>query len=339
MDKNVDYAYIVLSNVFDEIDIAKSYDLNELERGETPYIGRSNSNNGLQAYVDSSSCRVTKGQCITIGMVGTYTPFWQENDFVSSQNILTLRSRFINRYSALYVITVLKVMLEQKYSYNRPIQKNKIQNDVIYLPYNHQLQQINWKYMEDYIKSLCIHSFTTHNRSLSPINTCKWRYFHVGDIFEIKNGKGIILSEVINNPGTLKVVQSGAENNGVIGYIDVEYCQQKKYTLELSHCLTVARTGTAGFVAIQNNGCVVGDSAKILKLKQMDKNTLSILIFLRTVLMQLMRKYTYGRKVSERKYLTESILLPAEEKELGHYIPDWQYMEDYIKSLPYGDCI
>lgn len=40
-------------------------------------------------------------------------------------------------------------------------------------------------------------------------------------------------------------------------------------------------------------------------------------------------KYTYGRKVTEEKYLSEVVMLPA----ISSNLPDWGYMERYIKSL------
>lgn len=41
-------------------------------------------------------------------------------------------------------------------------------------------------------------------------------------------------------------------------------------------------------------------------------------------------KYAYGRKVTEKKYSHDIIVLPV----TYDVLPD--YMEDYIKQLPYG---
>jgi len=57
-------------------------------------------------------------------------------------------------------------------------------------------------------------------------------------------------------------------------------------------------------------------------------------LFLVTIFDKERFKYSFGRKWG--KYLADTkILLPATEK--GD--PNWKYMEDYIKSLPYGDKI
>lgn len=179
------------------------------------------------------------------------------------------------------------------------------------------------------------------------LNIDKWKYFKVCNIFKLKNGKGITKEEIEDNKGTFTVVQSGEENNGVIGKIDLEYCRQMNYTFSTKPCLTVARTGSAGFVSFQYNGCVVGDSAKILLL---DDNvaTTEHYLFLQAILNANRFKYTYGRKVTEDKYMNDYIKLPIQYNTDGTifidndkkysdegYIPDWEFMENYIKSLHY----
>lgn len=158
--------------------------------------------------------------------------------------------------------------------------------------------------------------------------------FKVGDIFSILNGRGITQEEITENIGTFPAIQSGEENNGVIGKIDLDYCKFNNYVFCESPCLAVARTGSAGFVSFHKNGCVVGDSAKLLITKTNGLNELHYL-FLQTILNQNRFKYSYGRKVTELKYSEEIIKLPAVNDPLGIWKPDWQFMEQYIKSLQY----
>lgn len=157
----------------------------------------------------------------------------------------------------------------------------------------------------------------------------EWKSFLIADIFYLYNGRGITKEEIEGNQGDFVAIQSGADNNGCIGKIDKDYCIEMGYTFTEEPCLTVARTGSAGFVAYQPFGCVVGDSAKILLLKNINRRNTLVYLFLRTVLLANQYKYTYGRKVTEEKYLSEVIKLPAID---GH-TPDWDFMEQYIKSL------
>lgn len=161
------------------------------------------------------------------------------------------------------------------------------------------------------------------------IDMTNWVNFTVADLFEIINGKGITTEEIENNPGNFEAVQSGEGNNGVMGCISKSYCRNKGYSYCEEACLTVARSGTSGYVSFHENGCVVGDSAKILLLREQKAKSTKVYLFLQTLLSANRFKYTYGRKVTEDLYSKTIIKLPitADGK------PDWQWMELYIGSL------
>ncbi|MDE6387756.1 MAG: restriction endonuclease subunit S [Lachnospiraceae bacterium] len=177
------------------------------------------------------------------------------------------------------------------------------------------------------------------------LNIDDWKEFKISSICSIHNGKGITKEEIDDNPGTFPAVQSGEENNGVLGYIDLDYCKSMNYTLSEKPCLTVARSGSAGYVSYQPTGCVVGDSAKILLLKNRQPGKYQYL-FLQTILTANRFKYAYGRKVTEEKYGNDIINLPVlrgsdnapvidkthKYSECG-YVPDWTFMERYMGAL------
>lgn len=130
--------------------ICDSEDFGALSPGNKLFVGRTSENNGIQGSILSDT--ITGGNCITIGMVGSFAPFWQEDDFVASQNILRLSNKNLNKYSALFVTTCLKELIRGKYSYNRPIQKQKFIDELISLP--EADGKPDFVYMENYIKSL-----------------------------------------------------------------------------------------------------------------------------------------------------------------------------------------
>lgn len=178
------------------------------------------------------------------------------------------------------------------------------------------------------------------------IDFTKWKEFDLSSILTILNGKGITKEEISENPGCVEAVQSGEENNGILGYIDKQYCIDQCYTFTEKPCLTVARSGSAGYVSYHPYGCVVGDSAKILLLDESIAST-NVYLFMQTILTANRFKYAYGRKVTKDKYGREVLMLPvchsngkpvldAEHKysPLG-YIPDWSSMEDMVNSLPH----
>ena len=159
------------------------------------------------------------------------------------------------------------------------------------------------------------------------IDTTYWKVFRVGELFDIIGGKGITKNEIFEHQGSLPAIQSGEENFGCIGYIDKDYCVKQKYSISKGECLTVARSGSSGYVGYQAAQCVVGDSAKILEPK-FEANTLRLL-FLRSALMVNKVKYAYTDKVTNDNYAKDIIKLPS----TPDGSPNWKYMEEYMRKI------
>ena len=58
-------------------------------------------------------------------------------------------------------------------------------------------------------------------------------------------------------------------------------------------------------------------------------------LFIVTLMMKNKYKYSFGRKAFKNKWSGDKISIPVDKN--GN--PDWQFMEDYIKSLPYSASI
>ena len=140
-----------LKDVFDDISIAKSADIGNLDEGNTPFVGRTDSNNGIQGYVMPTS--ITRGGCITLSMVGTNVALYQENNFQASQNVAVLRKNSIKKHAALFICSLINFEMQQKYSYGRTAGKTNIENMTLRLPIDASGQP-DWNYMEEYMKSL-----------------------------------------------------------------------------------------------------------------------------------------------------------------------------------------
>ncbi len=342
----------------------------QLDKGDIPFLGATDSNNGVTGWytldeiktstktgVEPNSPLTSKlfpgnAVCVTNnGSVGH--AYFQPQQFTCSHDVNPLyrKDGEFNVYTGLFVATVI---MHDKYrwQYGRKWRPARMISSKMRLPATASGDP-DWQFMEDFIKSLNHKPLSTSNKvcSMPKWDEFTWRSFSVGSIFSIRNGRGITTSEIEENPGNLNAVQSGEENNGVIGKISLDFCRENNYVFTERPCLTVARTGSAGFVSFQADGCVVGDSAKILQPRYESLSTASYL-FLQTVLNQNRFKFSYGRKVTEEKYLTDVVSLPVKSDDSGKliiypdnpyspegYVPDWQFMEDYMRSLPYGDRI
>lgn len=147
-----------IGDIFDVVSIAKSVDLLNLEKDENGvnYVGRTRENNGITARVlpsDDLVDLINKGNCVTIAMVGdsTCSTFFQYSDFFASQNILVLRSKYMNQYSALFIANIIQLE-KYRFSYGRTLTKSFFENYMIKLPSKEG--NPDWQFMESYIKSL-----------------------------------------------------------------------------------------------------------------------------------------------------------------------------------------
>lgn len=319
---------------------AKAYkdeELNFANRFKTPsipYVTRTDLNNGVKSFVLNEGLEnIEKKNALVIGDT-TATISYQKDDFIAGDHIVVIRADWLNEYTGLFVTTLLKKE-HYRYSYGRAFKIDIINETILKLPATN-FGNPDWIFMENFIKSLRYKPISTNiKQSTIPLKTQEWGTFFLSDIFTIHNGKGIKKEEIEEFPGDFPAVQSGEINNGILGFIEKKYCKEMNYTFTDEPCLTVARTGSAGFVAFQNNGCVVGDSAKILLLKNKAFRNAFVYLFLATILNANRYKFSYGRKVTEDKYNDLVLRLPID----ANYNPDYQFMQNYIKSLPYSDRI
>lgn len=359
-----------------EIKMGNGFDKNKMsdDNPSVNFVSRVSYNNGVDIQVDKvKGVEPYSAGLLTVALGGSYlgSCFVQEAPFYTAQNVavMTPVSEKMSHEINLFISTLVRFESKIKYyAFGRELNAYINQNFSINLPVMHNADKTHfidkthkyskkgyvpdWEFMENYIKSLHSKPLTTKNKNkkIPALNINKWKEFTVSSILSIKNGKGITKEEIEENPGDFVAVQSGEENNGVLGLIDKDYCKNQKYTMYEKPCLTVARSGSAGFVSFQYDGCVVGDSAKILYL---DDSVASkeVYLFIQTILTANRFKYAYGRKVTEDNYMADTIKLPIQyqngkpliNKKLGYtkegYVPDWEFMENYIKALPYGDRI
>lgn len=370
MNLNIeDWKKFKVSKLFPTLQAGKANQGMLEEGNECFYVGAKRNDNGVMIHCLRDENLIQKGNCIIFicngkGSVGYAN--YMDVDFIGTTDIVAGYNKNLNTYNGLFLSTIFSKE-RPKYSFGRKW-KTHLADTIVKLPalkdanddfiidesheYSDEGYIPDWHFMETYIRNLNSKPLSTKKsiKKIKPIEFSNWRSFKVSSILKIYNGKGITTSEIEEHPGNFVAVQSGEDNNGVIGMIDLDYCKQKNYTYCTSQCLTVARSGSAGFVSFQKDGCVVGDSAKILRVEEEFECT-EIYLFIQTILSKHRFKYAYGRKVTEKKYMNDTILLPVKMQdgepftdpsykysEYG-YVPDWDFMKKYIKSLPYGDRI
>lgn len=155
------------------------------------------------------------------------------------------------------------------------------------------------------------------------LDTKNWKWFKINDVFKCETTKHAIQQEL--SLGDTPFVTRSAENNGISGFINPENC-----TINEPNCITIGAEGVFAFY--QPNDFVTG--VKVYTLRNDCLNSFNA-IFVCTLLNKEAYRYNYGNARILDKIKKERIKLPIDSS--GN--PDWNWMENYIKGLPYSRCL
>ena len=281
-------------------------------------------NNGLSG--------IEKANAIAIGDT-TATCFYQGEDFVCGDHMVICRADWINLHTALFIISILK-QEKYKYSYGRAFKMELISNTMLKLPAAAD-NTPDWDYMESYIKSLNHKPLATANRGGYGSHTLgveTWKDFKVNELFEVKYGINMELNTCIEaedgDPDAINFVARTESNNGVSARVKpVEGKEPQPAGL-----ITCAGGGSVLSTFLQEEPFYSGrDLYLLIPLQPMSK---LVKLFCITVLKANKYRYSYGRQANITLPYLE-LMLPAN----ADGTPDFNSMDSYMKSLPYGDRI
>ncbi len=316
-----------------------------LEDGdEIAYIGAKKSDNGVMRYVKRVENLVSRGNCIVFigdgqGSVG-YS-LYQPVDFIGSTTLIVGYNEHLNPYNAAFLVSVLD--LERfRYSFGRKYKKEVVANTKIQLPaikLDNGGYTPDWKFMEDFVKDQIIpqlpkkaqkvwlqkYDTTPQKHENMKLNTQDWKWFVYESIFDIRKGKRLTQADMID--GNIPYIGAIDSNNGLSSYIGNDS------QLHEANTITVSYNGSIGYAFYQDKEFWATDDVNVLYPK-FNLNRY-IAIFICTLIEKEQYRFCYGRKWDLEAMKKSRIKLPVTPS--GE--PDWKFMEDYIKSLPFSKNI
>jgi len=314
-----------------------------------PFVSRSEENNSVDCYVSADEVQdIEGGNAITIGDT-TSTIAYQPKPFATGDHIVVIRAPWLNVYTGLYITTLLR-RERYRYSYGRAFLMESIANTRLFLP-STSSRDVDWTLIEHKIKLLSHKQITTRNKNLSKITkltTQNWRSFLLHRIFYAEMGNGIDAVLTTTYAPKYNYVSRDSNGNGVVGFVD----EIEGETPFPAGAMTLALGGSfLGSCFIQYTPFYTAQNVGVLKEKVPLSNYTKL--FIATLIRNECKiKYqAFGRELNAHFRKDFTLKLPIqcvdgdpiidETKEFSDdgYIPDWQWMKDYIKSLPYGDRI
>ncbi len=377
LNKN-DWKDFVLEKLF-AIKKGKRLTAADQEDGDNNYIGAIDSNNGIANHIAQNPIHSGNTISLSYnGSVGEAfyqkDPYWATDDV----NALYSKYDGFNEFIGLFIVTILR-QEKYKFSYGRKWTLDNMNTTIIKLPIKHNSDDEplideskkysedgyvpDWEWMENFIKSLHHKPLTTNNKNnqIPDLETNEWKEFILNKVFLLKGGFYNKKPEH-SSEGKIPFLASTESNNGVTEYYSIDDIYQwdkvgdEDFTLDKKiydeNCIAVTVNGSVcnAFYQAEKFTCSHDITALYLKGQTMNPHLAQ---FLCTVIMQDKYRWSYGRKPHDVKKFGKSIIkLPIQHDTNGDpiidskhkycengYVPDWDFMENYIKSLPYGDRI
>lgn len=327
-----------LEDIFTRIEKGKCTDASSLLDGTgINYIGAKRNNNGVMKTVSKAENKdmISEGNCIIMigqGAGSSGYAIYMDKEFIGASSLNLGYADWINSYTVHFVCTLLCLEYD-KYSFGRSWTGERLRKTIIKLPIDDQGNP-NWKYMEEYIKSLN-YKLPKTNNTKNEIDFKKYNFniFKFSDI--IKTGR--IYKADVHIKANLDEYDFRKEDS--IPFISrteldnsVDFFVQKTDELSIEKGNAIVIGDTTSTISYQEKDFVCGDHIIIIRAPWLNKYTG---LYIVTLLRKERFRYSYGRAFKMDSIKNTKLKLPIDDK--GN--PDWEYMEKFILQLPYGDII
>jgi hypothetical protein len=314
-----------VSDIFD-FSYGTKLDLNKMEivqkrnNDTVNYISRTSKNNGNSAIVKRiKDINPIKSGAITVSLGGTYvlSSFFHDYEFYTAQNVGILRPKI--QLTNLEILFYCQSITANRFRYGAfGREANRTLKDLL-IPSKDSIP--NW------VNEVDLHQFENSNQAFlktkpPEINAKYWKYFEYQNLFDIKRGKGPRIKD-LDGSGSTPVVTSSDSNNGWTAVTNVQ-------PIHDGNTIGVNRNGSIAEAFYQPIPFCSTEDVHIFEPKfKMNKY---IGLFISTLIKKEKYRYNYGRKWGITRMKVSKIKLPVDK--FGK--PDFEFMEKYIKSLPYS---
>ena len=299
-------------------------DLNKMQllprsQGGVNFVGRSERNQGVSATIAPLlNRRPYEEGIITVALGGSLlASFVQNAPFYTAQNVAVLKPKVSMTWAEkVWICLCIKHNRPRYSAFGR--EANRTLRDML-VP---ELSEA-----PEWVNTAPLNQFDNVEHSLlleAPVelNTSEWQPFRYSDLFLIERGKGPRIKN-LDGFGAVPFVTSIAGNNGVKGLTSFQPCHR-------GNVIGVNRNGSVAEAFYQPVPFCSTEDVHIF-LPKFEMNVYHAL-FLCALIRRERYRFSYGRKWGIERMLNHIINLPVTET--GQ--PDFQFMEKYIKTLPFS---
>lgn len=338
-----------ISDIF-TLDYGHSLELNRLEQSTAPdavsFVGRAARNNGVTSRVKLvPGLSPSLAGTITValnGQGGAGVAFLQPFPFYSGFHVMVLTPKGpMSEQEKLWWVLCITA---NRFRFGFGRQANRTLKDLVLPDLGNKPDWADSTNVLKFEGASCPQQVGT----AAGLVTTHWRAFRYDEIFEIKKGYYNKKPPTSAKEGSVPFIGATEYNNGVTAYI--AHDNLRKFSKDgsinpnepldrkifPSECITVSNNGSVGEAFYQPAPftCTHDVNPLYLKDKQVRLSP-ELGLFLATVIRADKYRWGFGRKWRPIRMPDSLISLPVTPEGL----PDWSYMEGYIKSLPYSSQV
>lgn len=315
-----------LSELFDVM-YGHSLELNRLtmssrEAGGVAFVSRKMGDNGISSYVAPADgiLPAPAGEltCALSGN-GVLSTFLQEEPFYTGFHVARLKPLIPMTKSQLLYYCACIASNRYRFSYGR--QANRTLKTIL-VPELHEIP--------DYVDQTDIGRFDGCDKPSSSITSLKldtscWMAFTLASLFNIRKGQRLTKANML--PGSLPYIGASDTNNGQTACIG-------QHAIHKGGTISVSYNGSVAEAFYQDREYWATDDVNVLYPKGFTL-TPATAMFVCAVIRLEKYRFNYGRKWHLDRMRESVIKLPV----IAAGKPDWEFMENYIRSLPYSSQI
>lgn len=340
---------ININKIFD-ISYGNKLDMCQMMPNEKgiPFVTRTATNNGVGGIVEPiDGIMPYPAGSLSIALGGSIgSTFLQTKDFYTSQNVAVLQPKFdLNNGILLFLAKLIEKECSQRFvAFGRELNKHIKRDFYIKLPLVND-NMPNWPEIDNIVKDQIIpllpkkvqrvwmkkYDIQPKAQSEFILSTDQWHKFNVGILFEpLQKCKCSNATELLEDGDDIMYIGAKKSGNGVMQKV-----KRVDALVTKGNCIVFIGDGqgSVGYCLYQPSD-FIGSTTLVAGYN--DSLNPYVAMFLITILDKERYRYSFGRKYSKNTIANSFITLPAIKNADGEYEPDWQFMEDYIKSLPFS---
>jgi len=291
------------------------------------FISRTSQNNWVVAKVKKiEDKKPLKKWQITVSLWGSYvlSAFLQTEDFYTAQNVAVLDP--IEELSERELFYYCMCITKNRFRYwafwreaNVTLKDLLVPNKEDFPKWIYTVQISDYKYMKESVIT-----------DIKPLQFTSWQTFKYSDIFCLE--KWYYNNRPEEDSDWIPFISATENNNWITDHVQKEWTKIFKW-----NCISITNDGSIWNAFYQEQDFTCSHSVNILKLHEKFSYSMNkyLAFFLIPIIQFEKFRYAYWFKRRIERMKESSIKLPADKE----WNPDWKFMEEYIKSLPYSKSL